>query len=237
VRLLVTRPEEEAERTAAMLRARGHAVVVAPLLRIAFIGEADVGARPWAAILVTSANAAGAVAAHGSFAVLRALPVFAVGERSAAAMRGVGFGDVTSAAGDVYDLARLAAARVKSGLPLLYLAGADRAGDLAGALAAHDLPAVTCVIYRAVAADALPRNAITALGEGVDGVLHYSRRSAETYVKAASSAGLTAPALARPAHFCLSAQVAEPLAQAGAPDVRVAAEPNEAALIRLIPSP
>jgi uroporphyrinogen-III synthase len=34
MRLVVTRPQTDSERTAAALRARGHAVLVAPLLRV-----------------------------------------------------------------------------------------------------------------------------------------------------------------------------------------------------------
>jgi len=94
----------------------------------------------------------------------------------------------------------------------------------------------TTVIYRAVAVAVLPRAAADALAGGIDGVLHFSRRSAETYVSAARGAGLLASAL-KPIHFCLSAQVAEPLAQAGAADIRIAPRPVEAAMIELIPSP
>ena len=61
VRLLLTRPEPDAQRTAAALRAHGHDVVVAPLLRIEPAADAQIGAGPWAAILITSANAAHAV--------------------------------------------------------------------------------------------------------------------------------------------------------------------------------
>jgi uroporphyrinogen-III synthase len=39
-----------------------------------------------------------------------------------------------------------------------------------------------------------------------------------------------------PLHYCLSAQVAEPLAAAGARQIRVASRPEEAALIALIGS-
>ena len=60
---------------------------------------------------------------------LRALPVFAVGRRSAEAMAAAGFADVTSADGDVSDLAQLVAARLKPAARLLYLAGEDRSGD------------------------------------------------------------------------------------------------------------
>jgi uroporphyrinogen-III synthase len=233
VRLLLTRPEADAQRTAAALRAQGHDVVVAPLIRIEPIADAKLGAGPWAAILITSANAAHAIAAHGSVTQLRALPVFAVGQRSAQAMTRAGFADVTSADGNVGDLARRVAERLKPAAALFYLAGEERSGDLAGELGAHGFAVETAVIYRAVAVTGLPRAAAEAMADGIDGVLHFSRRSAEAYVAAARNAGMLAGAL-KPVHFCLSAQVAEPLAQAGAAGIRVAERPTEAALFALI---
>jgi uroporphyrinogen-III synthase len=91
------------------------------------------------------------------------------------------------------------------------------------------------VVYRAVAVEQFPRVAADALADGVDGVLHFSRRSAETYVNTASGAGLLAAAL-KPVQFCLSAQVAERLARAGAATIRIAARPEEAALAKLVDS-
>jgi uroporphyrinogen-III synthase len=233
VRLLLTRPEPDAQRTAVALRAQGHAVVIAPLLRIEAMTDVAIGAGPWAAILVTSANAGPAVAFHAGATQLRALPVFAVGQRSAQTMTAAGFADVNHAGGDVDDLATFVAAHMKPAAPLLYLAGEDRSGDLAGELRAHGFTVETVMIYRAVAADDLPRAAADVLASGLDGVLHFSRRSAEAYVNAARAAGLLARAL-EPTHYCLSAQVAEPLARAGAAVVRVAPRPAEAALIALI---
>jgi uroporphyrinogen-III synthase len=233
VRLLLTRPEPDAQRTAAALRAQGHDVIVAPLLRIAPIADAPIGAGPWAAILLTSANAAHAVAAHARASELRALPVFAVGRRSADAMAAAGFADVTSADGNVSDLARLAATRLRPVARLLYLAGEDRSGDLAGDLRARGFAVETTIIYRAVAALSLPPAAADALKSGIDGVLHFSRRSAEVFVKTARAAGVLESAL-QAAQFCLSVPIAEPLAEAGAADIRVAERPNEAALIALI---
>jgi uroporphyrinogen-III synthase len=148
-------------------------------------------------------------------------------------MAAAGFADVTSADGDVSDLARLVAARMPPAAPLLYLAGEDRSGDLAGELRARGFAVEITIIYRAVAATGLPPAAVDALASGIDGVLHFSRRSAETYVDAARAAGLLANAL-KPVHFCLSAQIAEPLAQARAADIRIAERPNEAVLIALI---
>jgi uroporphyrinogen-III synthase len=183
--------------------------------------------------LITSANAALTVAAHPHFAHLRGVPVFAVGRRSAQATRAAGFTDVTSADGNVDDLLRLIAARAKPEAPLLYLAGEERSGDLAAGLGGQGHRVVTTVVYRAVAVASLPPAAAAALAGEIAGVLHFSRRSAEAYVNAALAAGLLASAL-KPAHFCLSAAVAEPLARAGAARIRVAARPVEAALIELI---
>ena len=233
MRLLLTRPEPDAQRTAAALRAQGHDVIFAPLLRIEPAAEAQIGAGPWAAILITSANAAHVVVKHARVTALRALPVFAVGRRSADAMATAGFADVTSADGNVSDLAQLVATRLRPPAPLLYLAGEDRSGDLAGDLRARGFAVETIIVYRAIAATGLPPAAALALAGGIDGVLHFSRRSAEVFIDAARAAGVLESAL-RAAHFCLSAPIAEPLVQAGAANIRVAERPNEAVLLALI---
>lgn len=234
MRLLVTRPEEGGARSAETLRARGHDVLLAPLLQIEPVIDADLGAPPWAAVLLSSANAARAIAAHPRIRELKSLPVLAVGERSAEAARAAGFTDVHSAGGDAQDLARTAASRLAgSRSVLLYLAGEDRARDLSGALGG--LIVRTVVIYRAVKATSLPSEVQAALAENrIDGVLHFSQRTAEAYVACAQSAGLLDKALA-PLHFCLSARVAGPLARA--PNIRIAARPEEAALLDLVGMP
>jgi uroporphyrinogen-III synthase len=239
LRLLVTRPEPDGERTAAALRTRGHEVLLTALLRVEAVADADLGQGAlrdnWAGVVITSANAARALQAHPGRAALMRLPLFAVGRRSAEAARAAGFGEVTSAGGDARDLVRLIAARGVQG-PLLYLAGEDRAVDLAAELAAHDVPVTTVVVYRTVKAAAFPLPARAALAaDGLDGVLHFSRRSAEAFIDCARLAGVLDRALAL-SHYCLSPQVAEPLAAAGATRVHVSARPDEAALLDLLPS-
>lgn len=234
MRVLITRSQPAAARTAIALRARGHEPIIAPLFHIEMIAQADLSAGPWAAFLITSVNALWALANQTHRDEVRSVPVFTVGERTAQAIRGHGFTAVISADGNVTDLANLVAARLKPPAQLLYLTAEMRAGDLAGTLRALGFVVDIVVAYRAVVADTLPAEAAAALTGGTDGVLHFSRRSAETYVNAARSTGLLMSAL-NPVHFCLSAQVAEPLIEAGAVDVRIATEPNEAAIIALIP--
>jgi uroporphyrinogen-III synthase len=237
MRLLVTRPAPDGERTAASLRARGHSVMLAPLLSIEPEPAADLGPGPWGGVLITSANAARAIAAHPRRDELVALPLFAVGRRSAEAARAAGFADVVSADGDAAALARLVVARDQKPqvrLPLLYLVGEDRAADLAGALAAHGIATQTIVVYRAVVATSLPPDVKDALAAGaIDGVLHYSRRSADAFTALALAAVIDLKQLVTK-HYCLSSEVAEPLRQAGVTAPLVAASPDEAALFALI---
>jgi uroporphyrinogen-III synthase len=232
VRLLLTRPQPGAERTAAALRRRGHAVLPAPLLRVEALAF-ELPAEPLSAVAMTSANAARALAAHPARARLAQLPAFTTGRRSAEAARAAGFADVHSADGDRDDLARLIRARLAGArLPLLYLAGANRAGELD--VTDCGLRVLTRAVYRAVTAERFPAEAAQALARGAfDGVLHFSRRTAEAYMACADDAGLRDRALA-PVHFCLSEQVAGPIVAAGAAAVRIAPRPDEAALIALV---
>ena len=236
MRLLVTRPEPDGARTAAALRARGHDVMLAPLLTVEPEPEADLGPGPWDGVLITSANAVRALAAHPRRGELLDLPLFAVGRRSAEAARAAGFAEVVSADGNADDLARLVATRDRTSqvrLPLLYLAGEDRAGDLGGALAAHGIAIRTVVLYRAVLATALPPDIKDALAAGqIDGVLHYSRRGADAFTALALAAMIDIKEL-RIKHYCVSPQVAGPLRAAGA-EALAAATPDEAALLGLI---
>lgn len=232
MRLLVTRPEPDGERTGAALRARGHEVLLAPLLRMETVA-CDFTDSTYGAVVMTSANAARALAGHPRRAALLALPVFTVGRHTAEAARAAGFHDVRSADGDKADLAALLRAqRAGQRAPLLYLAGADRAGELDPA--ACGVPVETAVVYRAVKLERFPPALAARLRAAeLDGILHFSPRSAQAYVDCARRDGLLERALA-PLQFCLSAAVAEPLAAAGAGAIRIAARPDERAILELL---
>ena len=97
MRLLVTRPEPEGERTAALLRARGHEVRLVPLLQIEPVADAVFGAGPWAGVVFTSANAVRAAASHRRFGELAGLPAYAVGARTREAAVAAGLVSVAEA--------------------------------------------------------------------------------------------------------------------------------------------
>lgn len=231
MRIVLTRPQNDSERTAALLRAHGHDALIAPLMRIETLPlELH---PPYGAVIITSANAVAAIADHPARAALTALPLYAVGRRSADAAHEAGFSDIRIAGGDANDLVRLIAEqRPHAGAPLLYLAGEDRSTDVAGDLAVHGIAVELAVIYRAVSLP-FPAELIAALAAGAaDAVMHFSKRSAAQYVTGANEAGIAEAAIGA-RHLCLSAQVAAPLREAGATRIDVAKRPDESAMIAL----
>ena len=182
MRLLVTRPEPEGERTAALLRSRGHEVVLAPLLRIESVDDAALGAGPWQAALFTSANAVRAIAAHRRFGDFAGLPAYVVGARTQAAATAAGFDPVRSADPALSTISsrwlrqgsRTPRSRSSTSSP-----GSNAPAIFAGALQSLGLQVETAVVYRLVAVANLAPELRGLLAAGrIDAVLHYSARSA-----------------------------------------------------------
>jgi len=233
--ILVTRPHPDNEATAACLRARGHDVLVAPVLKFEPVAFRDEAEADYAGIIVTSANAVRAAAPQLGELRLQKLPLFAVGEHTAEAARDAGFAEVIVAGGDAAALRDkvLQSARdkvLKKKSTLLYLAGADLSRDLAGELGAAGFYVVTQIVYRMMAVNSLPRDVCDGFAaRGIEAVLHYSRRSAQAFLEAARGEGVEISALSIP-QCCLSETVAGVLREAGAKQVAVAAAPDENAL-------
>jgi uroporphyrinogen-III synthase len=230
MRVLVTREPEAAAGTAARLTAAGHEPVIAPLTRIVLLPAPDFSGD-YAAVLLTSPAAARCLAARPEAGSLAAIPMLAVGDRTAEAARAAGFADVRSAAGDGDDLVRLAAAAFSGGR-VLHAAALQRARDYEQELGRAGIALVTVPIYEARAVAALPEAAAQPLRRGeIDAVLHFSQRSSVSYLRLAERAGILAEALV-PHQLCLSARIAATLT--AAPSVRTAATPDEEALLALV---
>ena len=94
--VLVTRPSPDDETTAKALRTRGFDVLRAPMLRFEPVPFQDEAEATYGAVIVTSANALRAIAPNLAGSRLLKLPLFAVGENTAAAARDAGFGESTA---------------------------------------------------------------------------------------------------------------------------------------------
>lgn len=228
-RVLVTRPREDAAGLTAALEQRGLTVLLQPMLEIEFADGAAPDLDGRQALLFTSANG---VRAFVRSSDQRDIPVYAVGDATAAAARHEGFTAVESAGGDVGDLARLVQRRCDpGGGPLLHVAGSAVAGDLAGTLGLAEFVVERVQMYSARTADKLdPHVQAAVTGGAVDYVLFFSPRSAVTFVGLARAADLAA-ACARIDAVCLSDAVAEVLSPIQWRDTAVAAAPTQDALL------
>ena len=209
MRVLVTRPRRDAERTADALRAHGHTPVISPVLEIVSTGT-RIDPSKVEALLATSAHAF-EFSNPTDMARLSALSLFVVGARTADAAQRAGLAAPKGQAATAARLVPVIVASLPPSTTLTYLAGADRKPDLESALRAQGFEIVPQIVYEARAATALTHEASADLRDGrIDAVLHYSPRSAELFAALVREAGLEAAAL-RPRHICISQAAAAPL--------------------------
>lgn len=230
VKMLVTRPEPDAQATLARLDALGIAATAAPVMvRQTLDGSLPPG-DGFTAMVLTSANAVRALADRGVLDRYRHLPVFAVGDRTAREASEAGFERVSSAAGAISDLINaMAIARMRG--PIFYPTGKHQSADLAKALAPLGIMVATAKLYDMVAVDALPDDVLAELGGTIGAVLAYSRRSAEIF--AGLAAELPRERRSSLAMLCLSEAVAEPLLEARFSRISLADRPDEDAMMSL----
>ncbi len=236
MRILVTRPEPDASRQADQLAARGHQPVRAPLLLIEPVAGVPLPLEGAQALLVTSRNALNALATHRQLAEALALPLFAVGEATARAAQGLGFADVTAGPGTGEALARSVSAELQPGQgPLVHLAGETLAFDLKAALASQGFVVRQPVLYRAIAANEFPPDALSLLKAGeIDGAILMSPRTARIFADLLARQDAVTQARSVVC-YCLSEAVAEAVKPLGCA-LRVAATPREQDVLALLDS-
>jgi len=227
--VLVTRPEPGASETAARLTALGRSVLRAPMLTIRPRPLAVAGLPQ--AVLVTSGNAIPALPA-----ALRACPLLAVGDATAARAGEAGFAQVHSAGRDAAALAALASRLCRPGAGTLLLAsGAGQGLPLAAALRGAGFRVRRRVAYAAVPVAELPAEAAAALRAGtVAAALFFSAETARAFVNLighSPAKGLSANLDA----FALSPAVARALGPLPWRSIRVASHPNQDELLKLLP--
>jgi uroporphyrinogen-III synthase len=202
----------------------GFDAIVEPLLAVRPLADVRLDLARVGAIAFTSVNA---VAVFTRLTSDRRLRVFAVGDATADAARAAGFASVTSAGGDADALAAtISSHRDEFAGAVLYPAPAETSQDLAGALRATRLEVRQVALYETLANP--PSKALLERLGDLDGVVVHSARAAGLL-----SDVLKAHPAPRLVAFCLSPQVAAPLAGLGA-QVRTSAAPAEAALLSLV---
>lgn len=235
MRLLITRPEPDADALRAQLEALGHQVTCEPLLSIEHLPIAAGGLGDAAGLVVTSRNGLRALAASPAMAAALPLPLLAVGPGTAALARELGFTRITEGGGTASELVPAIAETARSvNGALMHVRGEQVAVDLKGALRSHGVELREIVAYRAVPAQALrpPTRELLASG-AIDAVILMSPRTGAIFAQLVAVAGLR-EAAQNLVFLCLSPAVAasvEPLAPVR---VEVADHPSSAGLLSAV---
>ena len=219
-RVWVTRAEPGATRTAEALTALGFEPVVRPLLAIRFL-DLPIDLNDVDALAFTSRNG---VAAFAALTPDRTRPVLAVGDATAVAALEAGFGAVTSASGNVDNLAVLIRNTHSPGTVILHVSARVAAADLNG-LVGDGITVRTLVAYEASETGC-------AVPETFDAVLIHSPRAARIL------AGRITSEIAR---SCLAVAIsdaaARPLQPIGFSRLKIAEHPNDAAVTAALGKP
>jgi uroporphyrinogen-III synthase len=226
MKLLVTRPVEDAQPLAEKLEGLGHEAVIVPLLAIKPREDVMLPELPFQALCVSSANG---LAAKADLSIYHHIPFFAIGPQSALEARRQGFDHVHDKGGNVEGLVRTICKSIKpENGPILYLSGSETTGDLEGKLKTQGFTVSRVIVY-----DALPCTVaeLPELINGADGVLLYSPRTTKLWVAQVQSSKLDERAKSLQ-HFCLSANVAANLPQGWAK--RISATPDENGMLTLL---
>jgi uroporphyrinogen-III synthase len=228
-RVLVTRPEPGAARTAEALRAAGWQPLLAPMLEIARRGPVLPVPGAVQAVLVTSANALPAFDA-----AWHRKPLLAVGAATAAAARAQGFAVVESAEGDALALAALVTYRLTPRDGPLLLATAERQGEmLVELLRAGGFGVLRRAVYTARPVRRLPDAATAAIaGRDLAAALFFSAETARAFTHALPVR--LRPSLAAIRALSLSPAVDTALADLPFASRQVAACPTAAALLAIL---
>ena len=239
MRLVVTRPLEDAERQAATLKALGHEPHIHPLLEIAFPPLTPLQLKGVQALVATSRNALRGLARNDSFRLAARLPVYCIARHTADFARKSGFTHVIAGTGTAKDLVPLIthAAKPQDGA-LLYLTGRHLAFDLETPLRSAGFAVPRVIIYETheIAGEKADAFAQTMI-DGVDGVILMSPRTASTFVGLIKNFNLAREAREITC-YCYSAAIAEPLSEIEGLTVAVSSHPTEDDMLTLIgPAP
>ena len=185
MKILLTRPLEHTENSAARLAAAGLSAVILPLLRYVPVDEDAIPKRIFDAVIFTSAAAPGILIGRSDFSlaeITNSNRAYCVGSTTAAAAVAAGFEAVVPDRADTGGLIAALRDDISGGrLParplLLHASGRDISSDLAPSLPEVELARI--VIYEAQPVDPGRDRLAAALDEAANGaVFLYSPRSA-----------------------------------------------------------
>ncbi|NUB45308.1 uroporphyrinogen-III synthase [Fertoebacter nigrum] len=227
--ILLTRPAAQADRFAALLRARmGElAIVTSPLLAPEFLAT-PLPAAPVTGLVFTSETGVAGFLRLPAAASLAGLPVWCVGDQTARVARAAGLA-ARSASGDAAALLTAIVAAGGKG-PLLHLCGQDTRGNLAARLTGAGISTTAVTVYAQRPQGLTPGAMALLHGPAPVVVPLFSPRTAALFAAAAGTITPLAPLWV----VAFSPAVADAVPQQLSTRLRISAAPDAAAMAEAV---
>lgn len=235
MRLLVTRPQPDADKQTEKLSSLGHDVSTTPLLEVEFIDPGPLPLADTQALIATSRNALRGLAEGKDLEAALQLPIYVVGGATANSARELGFANIHTGPGTAEELLPLILSECHSeNGTLVHLAGERMAFDLKSALEGKGFEVAQPIIYRINMADSFAEAARKVISSNkLHGVILMSPATTQTFLAMVEAPELMVVAR-QLTYFCLSHKVAEPLKALEDAQILIAARPTEDDLLALI---
>ncbi|MEM1040750.1 MAG: uroporphyrinogen-III synthase [Pseudomonadota bacterium] len=242
MKVLVTRPLQQSQKTAKRLATAGYEPVVHPLLSVVMLRSPQ-PSGDFGGLIITSANAVPCLTASDQLPSFMSLPVLTTGSVTADALKQVGFRDVDHVDGSALDIVkRLAEWTFKKCIddrPVLYASAAAVAHDLTMLARKQGVTVVSWPVYETQTALRFdPAVKAMLLNGEIAAVLLYSPRTAACFSKLYRHLRVEAAAertAGPPVCLVLSEAVRAALGKELQRLSRVARKPTEAALFEILP--
>ena len=225
--VLITRNRSDAVETAKKVADCGFKPIIAPLFDI-FPIRSDLPQDKPAGVIATSRYSLLSLTTQDR-ARLKSWPLYTVGPATAATARILGFETIHQGSGDAAGLAALILKDLPPQAPLLFLTGEPHRPEIEQALGPV-FQLILCTVYRSVACEAFPAEALKQLKDPAPFWLHFSLKSAErafTLIKRTQQA----PIFEKARHLALSPVIAQKIREWGGTDCTIAHQPTMESLL------
>lgn len=232
MRVLLTRPAKDSDKTSRLLLAKGLETHTAPLFTLVPLAKTFSDLNRYQAVLFTSRHAARIFCTANR--IPSELTALCVGDETADTARRGGFTTSLSAGGNAKDLFRLVQDRYPPKTPLLRLAGEMETDPLVYNLRQAGYVVTPETLYRMDGIPALPEETVDLLkAGGLDGVVFFSPRTARHFHVLLEQAGL-AKACRTMTAWCISEATGKALGSLPFQSVQIAAAPTQHDVIDLL---
>lgn len=231
-KILITRPQEAADRFSKELHGQGFEVLSAPMLVIRALEFDAPDLSPYQALIFTSANGVRSFCERVNG---RDFAVYVVGKQTQEEAQDKGFQEIYTANGGTEELvAMIANEAPDQGRPFLHVRGVDIAKPLDELLEAEGFNVQNLIVYEADAVAEISPNIVSAIKNSeIEGVMFFSKRTAENFVQLARKNHLL-DALKSIKALCISAVVLECVQSLQWSETYASDQPDRAGMLALL---